>query len=331
MTVEVATAQLTYREAIRQALAEEMRRDPRVILMGEDIGEPGGVFKVTEGLYAEFGPTRVIDTPIAENGFVGVAFGMAITGLRPVVEIMFADFLGVAMDQIVNSIAKHRYMSGGQASVPLVIRAVGGGGIRFGSQHSQTGESWLRVFPGLKIAAASSPGSAYALLKAAIRDDNPVIFIEHKALYGMKGLVATGGHVPPLGKAAVVREGRDVTIVASLMMVDRSLEAAEILSSRDGIEAEVVDVRMLRPLDVETICSSARKTGRLVTVEEQPVEGGWGGDVAACVAERAFDHLKVAPRRVGLPDAPLPFSPVLEDAAIPGPDAITNTVRGMFR
>ena len=329
--MEQTHTQLTYREAIRQALAEEMRRDPRVLLLGEDIGEAGGVFKVTEGLYGEFGPQRVIDTPIAENGFVGAAFGMAITGLRPVVEIMFADFLGVCMDPIVNSIAKHYYMSGGQSSVPLVIRVAGGGGIRFGAQHSQTGESWLRVFPGLKIVAPSNPADAYLLLRAAIRDDNPVIFIEHKFMYAMKGPVPVGQEPEPLGRSAVVRPGRDVTIVASLLMVDRSLKAAEVLAREDGIEAEVVDLRMLRPMDVDTIVASVARTGRLLTVEEQPVVGGWGGDVVAFAAERAFRHLKAAPQRLGLPDAPLPFSPVLEDAAIPSVERIVQAVRAMWQ
>ena len=331
MSVQVPTTELTYREALRHALAEEMRRDPRVVLLGEDVGEAGGVFKVTDGLYAEFGPQRVIDTPIAENGFVGAAFGMALTGLRPVVEIMFADFLGVAMDPIVNSMAKHLYMSGGQAPSPVVVRTAGGGGIRFGAQHSQTGESWLRVFPGLKIVAASSPKEAYLLLKAAIRDDNPVLFIEHKFMYGMKGPVPLGQEPEPLGRAAVVRPGRDVTIVATLLMVDRALKAAQILAQQDGIEAEVIDLRLLRPLDVETVVASVTKTGRLLTVEEQPVLGGWGGDVVAFAVAHAFRQLKAAPQRLGLPDAPLPFSPPLEDAAMPSPERIVETVRRMWR
>lgn len=321
--------EMTYREAIRDALAEEMRRDSRVVLLGEDIGQAGGVFKTTEGLFEEFGENRVMDMPIAESGFVGAALGMAVTGLRPVVEIMFSDFLGVCFDQIANSIAKYRYLSAGEVSVPLVIRTIGGGGVSFGPQHSQTGESWLLPIPGLKIVAPSNPADAYMMLKAAIRDENPVLFIEHKALYGMKGPVQRTESVPPLGTASLVREGRDLTIVASLLMVRRSLEAAEILS-REGISAEVIDIRSLRPMDVESIVTSVRKTGRLMTVEEQPLLGGWGSYVVAEIVARAFDDLDAPPQRIGLPDAPLPFSPMLEQAAIPSPERIAQVARSLF-
>ena len=329
MAVLTSIEEMTYREAIRIALAEEMRRDPRVVLLGEDIGAAGGVFKTTEGLIEEFGEQRVMDMPIAESGFVGAALGMAVTGMRPVVEIMFSDFLGVCFDQIANSIAKYRYLSAGEVSVPLVIRTIGGGGVSFGPQHSQTGESWLLPFPGLKIVAASNPADAYAMLKAAIRDENPVLFIEHKALYGMKGPVHRSEEVPSLGTASVIREGHDVTIVASLLMVRAALEAAEILAA-DGISMEVIDIRSLRPMDVETIVTSVKKTGRLITVEEQPILGGWGSHVISEVVGACFDDLDAPPQRIGLPDAPVPFSPVLERAAIPNSETIANSVRALL-
>lgn len=324
MEVDLAASELTYREAVREALSDELRSDPHVLVLGEDVADAGGVFKTTQGLVEEFGLKRVIDTPISETGFVGAAFGMAITGLRPVVEIMFSDFLGVCHDQISNSMAKYRYMSGGRHSVPVVIRCIGGGGLNFGGQHSQTGESWFRVFPGLKIVAAAHPQDAYTLLRAAVRDDNPVLFFEHKALYTAKAPVDRSAQLP-LNKAQVVREGTDVTVVASLAMVSRALEAADSLA-KQGVDAEVVNVRSLRPLDIETIAESVRKTNRLMTVEEQPILGGWGSDVIAGVVEEAFDFLDAPPQRVGLPDAPLPFSPVLEAEAIPNAERIAGRV-----
>lgn len=330
MSVQTTVEELTYRDAVREALADEMRRDERVVLLGEDIGMAGGVFKTTAGLWEEFGDDRVMDMPIAEHGFVGAALGMALTGMRPVVEIMFADFLGVCADPIANSIAKHRYMSGGQRSAPLVIRAIGGGGVSFGGQHSQTGESWFRIFPGLKIVTASDPQSAYGLLRAAIRDENPVLFLEHKALYNKKGPVARGdGQLPALEKARVVRPGRDVTVVASLMMVERALEAADMLAG-EGVEAEVIDICSLRPLDTDTVVASVRKTNRLVTVGEEPVLGSWGSDVVAGVVAEAFGDLDAPPVRIGLPEAPLPFSPPLERAAIPSADKIAAAVRDLM-
>lgn len=326
MATQGVTEELSYRDAVRMALADEMRHDPRVVLMGEDVGPAGGVFKATEGLYEEFGGDRVMDMPIAESGFVGAAFGMAITGMRPVVEIMFSDFLGVCADQIINSIAKYRYMSGGQGSVPLVIRAVGGGGLSFSGQHSQTGESWFRVFPGLKIVTASDPASVYGLLRAAIRDDNPVLFLEHKGLYNKKGPVDRGAGLPPLERARVVRPGRDVTVVASLMMVDRALQAAEQLAG-EGVELEVIDIQSLRPMDLGPVIESVRKTNRLLTVGEEPLLGGWGSDVIAGVVAEAFTDLDAPPQRLGLPEAPLPFSPPLERAAIPSAERIAGVAR----
>lgn len=325
MATELNAIVMTYREAVQTALFEEMERDERVVLLGEDIGASGGPFKSTVGLYERFGGDRVMDMPIAENGFVGAALGMAVTGLRPVVEIMFSDFLGVCMDQLVNSVAKYRYMCGGQTAVPLVVRSIGGGGLRFGAQHSQSGESWLRVFPGLKIVAAATPQDAYSLLKSAIRDDNPVIVIEHKALYGAKAGVARGDETVPLDRARVVRHGSDLTLVASLQMVGRSVEAARALHDQHEIDAEVIDVRSLLPLDVGRVAESVQKTNRLITVEEQPVEGGWGGDLVASVVEQAFDYFDAPPARIGIPGIPLPYSPVLEDAAIPSVESIVET------
>ena len=322
--------EMTYRDAITLALAEELRRDPSVLLFGEDIAVPGGIFKITRGLQDEFGPTRVRDTPISETAFVGAALGLAVTGYRPVVELMFSDFLGVCFDQIANSIAKHRFMSGGAVSVPLVIRMIGGGGLRFGGQHSQTGESWLLPLPGLKIVAASSPAEAHGMLKAAIRDDNPVVVIEHKSLLGDKGPVEAGeAGLRALNGPAVVRAGTAASLVASLAMVPRALEAAEELS-REGIEVEVIDLRVLRPLEPARIVESVRKTGRLVVVEEQHRLGGWGAQVVAEVAEQALDALAAPPRRVTLPDHPLPFSPALEDAARPDATRIQQAVRDLL-
>jgi pyruvate/2-oxoglutarate/acetoin dehydrogenase E1 component len=328
MTTQVAAQELTYREAIREALAEEMRRDDSVLLMGEDIGPAGGPFKTTEGLYEEFGKERVRDTPIAETGFVGAALGLAVTGFRPIVEIMFADFMGVCYDQIVNSIAKYRFMAGGAVKVPLVIRTIGGGGLRFGAQHSQSGESWLLGVPGLKVVCASTPQEAYLMIKAAVRDDNPVVVIEHKALLTSKGPVQRDEALleGTLSGPAVRRTGKDVTIVSSLAMVGRALEAAERLAA-EGVAAEVIDLRVLRPMGLDAVAASVRKTNLLVTVEELHQVGGWGAEVVAQVVEKAFDYLDAPPTRVCLPDHPLPYSPPLEDAAIPTAERIAEAVR----
>lgn len=325
------TSEITYREAIVAALQEEMRRDPTTLIMGEDIGPSGGPFKTCQGLYEEFGAARVRDTPIAETGFVGAALGLALTGYRPIAEIMFADFLGVCFDQIVNGIAKHRFMSGGKVKVPLVIRAIGGAGLRFGAQHSQTAESWMLSVPGLKILVPSTPAEAYGMLKAAIRDDNPVLILEHKALLSSKGPVPVGSDAPPMPDGPkVVRAGGDVTIVASLAMLGRALAAADLLAA-EGIAAEVIDMRVLRPMNTAPIAESVRRTNLLVTVEEQARVGGWSAEVITQIVEDAFDDLDAPPARLSLPDHPLPYSPPLEDALIPTPEAIAATARSLVR
>jgi pyruvate/2-oxoglutarate/acetoin dehydrogenase E1 component len=317
--------ELSFREAVQDGLAEEMERDERVVLLGEDIA-PGGVFNVTPALAARFGPNRVIDTPISELAFTGAAFGAAVRGLRPVVEIMFADFLGLVIDTLVNQSSKYWYLSNEQASIPLVVRSAVGAGARLGACHSQTPTGWFLGEPGLKLAAPATPADAKGLTMAAIRDDNPVVVFEHKILYGRKGEVPEGDEaLVPLGKAAVRRHGGDVTIAAALRMVEVALEAAEQLSG-EGIEAEVIDLRTLRPLDTETIAESAARTGRLVVVEEGPPTGGYAADVMATAAELAGP---LAVRRVTMPDLPISFAKTLEDAAIPDAAAVTTAVRAL--
>ena len=319
------TVEMTYREAITAALDDAMAGDQAVLLMGEDVGADGGVFKTNNGLIEKYGAARVRTTPICENGFVGVALGMSLVGLRPIVEIMFADFLPTAGDAIVNQLPKYRFMSGGQCSVPVTLRVIGGGTGRFGTQHSATYESWLMHLPGLRVASASSPGSAYSLLRAAIADNNPVIFFEHKALYGRKGPVDRN-EVAELGKAAVVREGRDVTILATMLMVERALKASETLAA-EGIEAEVIDLRWLRPLDVPTVRASVEKTGRLVVAEEQVHAAGWGATIISELTQGGI-HWASAPRRVSLPDDyPIPYTPPLEDLVVPSVDGIADAAR----
>ena len=324
------TQEITYREAVVAALQEEMRRDPKTLIMGEDIGPSGGPFKTCQGLYEEFGQARVRDTPISETGFVGAALGLAITGYRPIVEIMFSDFLGVCFDQIVNGIAKHRFMSGGQFAVPVTIRAIGGAGLRFGPQHSTTAESWFMSVPGLKIVCPSSPAEAYGMLKSAIRDNDPVLVIEHKALLSSKGQVALGSdRLEPLSGPRVLRPGSDATVVASLAMVQRALAAAEKLAA-EGIAAEVIDIRALRPMNLAPVIESVRRTNNLVTVEEQAQVGGWGAEVVAQVTAEAFDDLDSPPRRVTLPDHPVPYSPPLEDSVLPSPESIAAAVKSLL-
>lgn len=322
------TVQLSYREAVNAALADEMAADPTVYLLGEDVANDGGVFKTNGGLPEMF-PGRVKNTPICENTFIGLAIGMSVTGLRPVVEIMFSDFLPTAGDAIVEELPKFRFMTGGQCSLPVTVRSIGGGTGRFGTQHSATGESWFMGFPGLLVATAGTPAGAYSILRAAIRHPDPVLFFEHKGLYMRKGPVARGdGAIAEIGKAAVVREGSDVTIAATLLMVDRALEAAETLAA-DGIEAEVIDVRWLRPFDVPTVRTSVEKTGRLVVVEEQVHAGGWG---ATLVSRLTLDgiRLEAPPRVVGLPeDLLIPYSPELEDALIPDASRVVDAVRSL--
>jgi pyruvate dehydrogenase E1 component beta subunit len=317
---------VTYREAINRALRDAMQADENVILLGEDIGTAGGSFKITEGLRDEFGPDRVMDTPISETGFVGASIGMALVGFRPVAEMMFSDFAAVAFDQIVNEAPKYLFMSAGQMNVPLVIRCTGGGGLRFGSQHSSTTESWYLTIPGLKVVAASTPQDAYGLMLSAIADPNPVMYLEHKKLLGSSGPLDTSEGPVPLGKARVLRSGDDITLVATLAMVPVALEAAERLAS-EGVEAEVIDLRSLLPFDADTVVESVRRTGRLITIEEQPVYGGWGSSVAAEVVDQAFDYLDHPPLRLGTPAAPIAFSSVLEDAAIPSVERVVESVR----
>jgi acetoin:2,6-dichlorophenolindophenol oxidoreductase subunit beta len=317
---------ITYREAVVRAQREALRDDARVILMGEDIGAAGGPFKTTEGLFEEFGPSRVRDTPISETAFVGAALGMALTGYRPVIELMFADFMGVCFDQIVNSIAKHRFMCGGTVAVPVTIRAMGGGGVRFGAQHSQTGESWVYQFPGLKVYCPASPADAYALLRQAIDDPDPVIVLEHKALMSVKGEIEPDASSWPGLGPQVLRTGSDVTLVASLAMVRRTMAAAEILAGQ-GVEAEVIDLRVLRPLLAQPIIDSVMKTGALVVIEENHAAGGWGAEVISRTFDAAFDYIDKPPLRVTLPDWPMPYSPPLEDAALPSVERIVAAVQ----
>ncbi len=309
--------EIMYREAIREALAEEMRRDPRVFLMGEDVAEHGGNFLVTTGLYDEFGEGRVFDTPLSESAIVGAGVGAAMMGLRPVVEVMFADFVTIAMDAIVNHAAKVNYMSGGGVTAPLVIRlAAYGAGRRSGAHHSQSVESLLTNVPGLTIVMPSTAYDAKGLLKTAIRTPNPVIFLEHKMLYAKKGEVPEEEYLVPIGVADIKRKGNNLTIVAFGRMVDVALAAAKTLE-KEGVDAEVIDLRSLQPLDEEAIVTSVQKTGHLVIVHEAPVRGGFGGEVAAVVAEKALGYLDAPIKRVGAPWVPIPFSPPLEDAYVP--------------
>lgn len=321
--------EMTYREAIRAALADELRADGSVVFLGEDIGAAGGSFKTSEGLLDEFGPARVIDTPISENGFVGAALGMSVTGMRPVVEIMFADFLPSAGDALINEVPKFRFMSGGQTDVPLTIRAIGGATGRFGTQHSATGESWFMQVPGLLVVTASSPAAAYGLLRRAIRLNDPVLFIEHKGMYARKEQVDRAASLPTVGQAEIVRPGKDVTIVATLLMVPRALAAAETLAA-DGIDTEVIDLRWIAPLDVETVSKSVSRTDRLVVVEEQVHPGGWGATLISLLAQEGLPE-NTLPRAVSLPNVPLAFSPVLEDAALPSAERIAAAVRAVVQ
>lgn len=321
------SATLPFRTAIRDALDEALAADERVILFGEDVAVAGGVFATTTGLYDKYGPKRVFDTPISELALTGAAFGSAVTGLRPVIEIMFGDFLTLAMDSLVNQSTKYWFLSGESVSVPLVIRSVVGAGGRFGAIHSQMPVSWFMGVPGLKIVAPSTPADAKALLKAAIADDNPVLFFEHKRLYTLEGEV--GSADGRLGKAAVVREGSDITLVTAMKSVHDGVAAAEELA-RDRISVEVIDLRTLRPFDLETVLASVRKTGRIVVVEEGPLTGGWAGEVLASVTEHALGYLDDA-WRIATPDTPIPYSPPLEDAFLPGVDRITAEIRRRLR
>ncbi len=318
-------AELSYRDAVSRGIAQEMRRDETVFIMGEDIAGAGGVFKATVGLLDEFGPGRVVDTPISEQAILGAAMGAAMTGLRPIAEIMFSDFFAVCWDIVVNEIAKARYMTDGQVDVPLVIRSANGGGARFGAQHSQSIENWAMAVPGLKVVAPSTPVDVVGLLAASVRDDDPVLFFEHKTLYSTKGEVPDGEIVDTLGTANVLREGTDCTIIALAMMVPRALEAAERLAE-DGISAEVIDLRSLIPLDTATILKSVAKTSRVFTVEENPRVLGWGAEIASIIVDEAFWDLDAPVRRITTPHVPLPSSAPLEDATIPSVERIHQEV-----
>ncbi|MBN1148215.1 MAG: alpha-ketoacid dehydrogenase subunit beta [Anaerolineales bacterium] len=328
MSAQMATAtrELTFAEALREALHEEMARDERIFVIGEDVGAWGGVFRVTEGLYEKFGPERVVDTPISEEGFTGLAVGAAMTGLHPVVEIMFGDFITLAMDQIVNQAAKMRYMSGGQAVVPITIRATTGSGRSSGGQHSQTMHTWFAHAPGLKVVYPSTPYDAKGLLKTALREQNPVVFFEDKLMYAkFKGPVPKEEYTIPFGQADIKRPGEDVTIVATARMVYAALEAAEQLA-QEGVQAEVIDPRTLAPLDRESLVRSVSKTQRAVIVDQGYIDYGVTAELAATIYAGAFDFMEAPIERLAAPQTPIPFSPPLELSTIPDAAAIIAAV-----
>jgi pyruvate/2-oxoglutarate/acetoin dehydrogenase E1 component len=327
MRTNTAQREITYREAIREGLVQEMKADRSVIFMGEDVGRFGGMFGVTKSVQSEF-PDRVFDTPISEAGFVGCAIGAAITGLRPVVELMFFDFCAVAFDQIVNHAAKLRFLTGGQVKIPLTIRSPYGASMRYGPQHSQALYSIFIHFPGLKVVIPSDPYSAKGLLAGAIRDDNPVLFLEHKAMYELRGAVPDEDYVIPVGEAALVKEGKDVTIVSCGLMLRRSMNAAAKLQA-EGISAEVIDLMTVAPLDKAKIIDSVKRTHRLVVVDEDYPKCGLAEHIAALAAEEAFDYLDAPIKKVTPPDTQVPFSPVLEDAYLPSEETIAETVRNI--
>jgi pyruvate/2-oxoglutarate/acetoin dehydrogenase E1 component len=321
--------ELTIVEAIREALAEEMSRDPAVFVMGEDVGRAGGVFNVTAGLQDEFGKDRVMDTPISEAGVAGLGVGTALTGMRPVVEIMFVDFMTLAMDQVVNQAAKLYYMTGGQARVPLVIRSGMGAGRGAAAQHSQSLQAWMAHIPGLKVVMPSTPYDAKGLLKSAIRDDNPVIYLEDKMSYGVKGPVPIEDYTIPLGVADVKRPGDDVTLIATSSMVQVALSAGEALVG-ERISAEVIDPRTLKPLDKETILESVKRTGRAVVIDEGYLSYGVTAEIAAIISDEAFDYLDAPVKRIGALDVPVPAAPALEIATIPNEQQVVDVAKGLF-
>lgn len=318
-------AELTYREAIARGIAQEMTRDERVVLIGEDVAGAGGVFKTTVGLLEEFGPRRIVDTPISEQAILGAVMGAAMTGMRPIAEIMFSDFFAVCWDIVANQMAKTRYMTDGQVTLPLVVKTGNGGGLRFGAQHSQSIENWAMAVPGLKVVTPSTPRDVVGLMAAAVRSDDPVLFFEHKGLYASKGEVGSGEIVDRLGTAAIRRPGRDATILALGLMVPRALAAAETLAGK-GIDAEVIDVRSLVPLDTATILDSVSRTGRLFTVEENPRLLGWGAEIASIVADECFWDLDGPVRRITTPHIPLPAADSLEDLVLPSADKVSAVV-----
>ncbi len=319
-------ATMTYRDAVARGIAQEMARDDRVVLIGEDVAEAGGVFKTTKGLLEQFGPQRVRNTPISEEAITGMVMGAAMNGLRPIGEIMFSDFLATCWDIVVNQIAKTRYMTGGQVELPLVLRSANGGGARFGGQHSQSVENWAMAIPGLKVVAPSTPADVVGLMAAAIRDPDPVVFLEHKALFATKGEVPDGELVDTLGLAKTLRQGDHATIVALAAMVPKAIEAADTLSS-EGITTDVIDLRTLVPLDVTTVATSVAKTNRLFTVEENPRLCGWGAEIASIVADECFWDLDGPIVRITTPHIPLPAADAIEDLAIPSVRRIAETVR----
>jgi pyruvate dehydrogenase E1 component beta subunit len=320
---------ITYRESVAEGIAREMRRDPSVVCLGEDIGAAGGVFKTTVGLFEEFGPHRIWDTPISEQAIVGAAMGAAMTGLRPVAEIMFSDFLACCWDYLANEIPKVRYMTGGQVTVPLVVRTANGGGLGFGAQHSQAVENWALAVPGLKIVAPSTPADVVGLMAAAIRSDDPVVFFEHKALLASKGEPAPDDHVLELGRAGIVRSGTDVTIVALAATVPLALTAAERLTT-EGVSAEVIDLRCLVPLDARTVLGSVQRTSRLIVVEENPYQGGWGGTLVSIVADEGYELLDAPIKRVASECVPLPFADELEELVIPTVDKVSAAAQQLL-
>ena len=322
-------AELTYRAAVAEGIAREMRRDPTVVCLGEDIGAAEGVFKTTVGLFEEFGPQRVWDTPISEQAIVGAAMGAAMTGIRPVAEIMFSDFLACCWDYLANEIPKVRYMTGGQVTVPLVIRTANGGGLGFGAQHSQAVENWAFAVPGLKVVAPSTPADVVGLMASAIRSDDPVVLFEHKALLASTGLAPPPDHVVPLGEAATVRDGGDITLVALASTVPTALAAADVLAAEDEIEAEVIDLRCLVPLDMTAVLHSVGRTSRLIIVEENPFQGGWGGTIASIVADEGFELLDAPIRRVAGENVPLPFADILEKHVLPSTERVVAAARAL--
>ncbi len=325
-SVATAVRELTFAQAVREALAEEMRRDPSVVLIGEDVAEAGTPFKVLSGLVEEFGPDRVVDSPISEAGITGLAVGAAMTGLRPIVDIMFGDFLTLAMDQIANQAAKVHYMSGGKLKVPMVVRTTLGATRRSAAQHSQSLHAWVSHVPGLKVALPATPRDAKGLWKTAIRDENPVIIFEDKMMYQLKGPVPEGEYTIPFGVADVKRDGTDVTIVATSSMVQVALRAAELLAPL-GISAEVVDPRTTVPLDVHTLVESVRKTSRAIVMDEGYQRYGVTAELAAVIAEGAFHYLDAPVKRLGAMDVPVPFSPVLEDLTVPTPERVVEVAK----
>ncbi|MCL5071602.1 MAG: alpha-ketoacid dehydrogenase subunit beta [Actinobacteria bacterium] len=307
-----------------------MAEDANIILLGEDIGLFGGAMAVTKGLYTRFGPKRVIDTPISESAIIGAALGSALTGLRPIAEIMFIDFIGTCMDQVFNQVAKTRFMLGGNIKVPLVIRTQGGAGKSYAAQHSQSLEAWFIHVPGIKVVMPSTPYDAKGLLKSAIRDDNPVLFIEHKLLYNEKGLIPEEEYIAPLGKAEIKKSGNDITLVTYSRMVLNALEAVDLLK-RDGIDVEVIDLRTLSPMDIETVINSVKKTNRLIIVEEDCKTGGVGAEISAQVTEKVFDYLDGPIERIAAIDTPIPFNRTLEKIVIPQTDIIVKKIKKIFK